>query len=95
MIFQRKVMIIRRYVIVPVSMLRDEDGDGINEVHVNTMEGIWSLLRQYIRTFRGVCKKYLHLYVNAFEFLHNLKWRISDGFLGLLTTILTPHESGT
>jgi transposase-like protein len=74
---------------------RDEDGDGINEVHVNTMEGIWSLLRQYIRTFRGVCKKYLHLYVNAFEFLHNLKRRISDGFLGLLTTILTPHESGT
>jgi hypothetical protein len=35
------------------------------------------------------------LYVNAFEFLHNLKRRISDGFLGLLTTILTPHESGT
>ena len=24
---------------------RDEDGDGFCEVHVNTMEGIWSLLR--------------------------------------------------
>ncbi len=74
---------------------RDDDGDGINEVHVNTMEGIWSLLRQYIRTFRGVCKKYLHFYVNAFEFLHNLKRRVNDGFFGLLRTILTPHESVT
>ena len=24
---------------------RDEDGDGFHEVHVNTMEGCWSLLR--------------------------------------------------
>jgi transposase len=24
---------------------RDEDGDGFHEVHVNTMEGFWSLLR--------------------------------------------------
>ncbi len=24
---------------------RDEDGDGFCEVHVNTMEGFWSLLR--------------------------------------------------
>jgi len=24
---------------------RDEDGDGFFEVHVNTMEGFWSLLR--------------------------------------------------
>jgi hypothetical protein len=23
----------------------DEDGDGFHEVHVNTMEGFWSLLR--------------------------------------------------
>jgi hypothetical protein len=24
---------------------RDEDGDGFCEVHVNTLEGLWSLLR--------------------------------------------------
>ena len=24
---------------------RDEDGDGFHEVHVNTIEGLWSLLR--------------------------------------------------
>ena len=26
---------------------RDEDGDGFCEVHVNTMEGFWSLLRSW------------------------------------------------
>lgn len=28
---------------------RDEDGDGFFEVHVNTMEGFWSLLRCWLR----------------------------------------------
>jgi transposase-like protein len=28
---------------------RDEDGDGFHEVHVNTMEGFWSLLRSWLR----------------------------------------------
>ena len=27
---------------------RDEDGDGFCEVHVNTMEGVWSLLRSWL-----------------------------------------------
>lgn len=49
----------------------DYDGDGINEVHCNTAEGIWSLLRQYIRQFRGVRKDNLKYYVNFFEFLYN------------------------
>jgi transposase-like protein len=29
---------------------RDEDGDGFYEVHVNTMEGFWSLLRSWLRS---------------------------------------------
>jgi transposase-like protein len=28
---------------------RDENGDGFHEVHVNTMEGFWSLLRSWLR----------------------------------------------
>jgi transposase-like protein len=28
---------------------RDDDGDGVCEVHVNTMEGFWSLLRSWLR----------------------------------------------
>ena len=34
---------------------RDEDGDGFHEVHVNTLEGFWSLLRSccvHIAAFR-------------------------------------------
>ena len=27
---------------------RDEDGDGFHEVHVNTIEGFWSLLRSWL-----------------------------------------------
>ena len=28
---------------------RDDDGDGFCEVHVNTIEGFWSLLRSWLR----------------------------------------------
>lgn len=33
---------------------RDDDGDGIREVHVNTIEGLWTSLRNFLRIFRGV-----------------------------------------
>jgi len=49
----------------------DRDGDGYNEVHCNTMESTWSWLRQMVRTYRGVSKVYLPLYVAQFEFLYN------------------------
>jgi len=35
---------------------RDEDGDGFCEVHVNTMEGFWSLLRSWLRP-RRACQR--------------------------------------
>lgn len=41
------------------------------EVHCNTMESVWSWLRQAIRTYRGVSKVYLPLYVAQFEFFYN------------------------
>jgi transposase len=34
---------------------RDEDGDGFCEIHVNTMEGTWSLLRSWLRPHRRSC----------------------------------------
>ncbi|MDH4136602.1 MAG: IS1595 family transposase [Anaerolineae bacterium] len=49
----------------------DLDGDGQCEVHCNTMECTWSWLRQMIRTYRGVSKVYLPLYIAQFEFLFN------------------------
>jgi len=40
-------------------------------VHVNTVEGLWSLLRDHLRIHRGISKLYLPLYVMRFEFLTN------------------------
>jgi transposase len=52
---------------------RDDDGDGIREVHVNTIEGLWTGLRNFLRPFRGVNKIYLQQYLAVHEWAHNLK----------------------
>jgi transposase-like protein len=54
---------------------RDEDGDGFCEVHVNTMEGFWSLLRSWLRPHRGVSQERLPIYVGFFQFVHNARRR--------------------
>jgi transposase-like protein len=54
---------------------RDPDGTC---VHCNTMEGIWSGLRNFLDHFRGISQRFLHLRVARYEFLHNhghLHWR--------------------
>src|SRR5262249_27476804 len=62
---------------------RDEDGDGVNEVHDNTLEGIWVGLRNYLRKFRGVNKAYLGRYVSVFLWAYNIK-TVTDDFLRVL-----------
>lgn len=62
---------------------RDDNGDGIREVHCNTLEGIWTGLRNFLRPFRGVHKKYLAIYVVMFEWSHNLK-QVTGNFLRAL-----------
>ena len=52
---------------------RDDDGDGIREVHCNSCEGMGAALRTYLRTFRGVHTYYLIEYVATFETLFNAK----------------------
>jgi len=54
---------------------RDDDGDGFHEVHVNTMEGIGSLLRSWLRPHRGISQAKLPLYLGFFEFVHNTRQR--------------------
>ena len=51
----------------------DLDGDGKYETHSNTQEGIWSLLRPWLRPYRGINKMYLPLYVASCEFFYNRK----------------------
>jgi transposase len=62
---------------------RDDDGDGVREVHCNTSEGIWTGLRNFLRTFRGVNKVYLNQYVKMFEWSYNIK-TVNDGYLQVL-----------
>ena len=54
---------------------RDDDGDGVCEVHVNTMESFWSLLRSWLRPHRGISQEKLLLYLGFFEFVHNVRKR--------------------
>jgi transposase-like protein len=50
----------------------DRDGDGYAEVHCNTAEGEWSLLRHSLRSHRGICKDFLHYYLKSFEYFQNM-----------------------
>jgi transposase len=52
---------------------RDDDGDGHREVHCNSCEGAGAALRTYLRAFRGVHKRSLHLYVATYEAMVNTK----------------------
>lgn len=68
---------------------RDEDGDGFYEVHVNTMEGVWSLLRSWLRPHRGISQAKLPLYLGLFEVVHNARKR-GKALLSTLLEILLP-----
>ena len=59
---------------------RDDDGDGVREVHCNTCEGTGAGLRTFLRPFHGVHKAYLHLYVATYEALVNAK-RVSPALI--------------
>jgi transposase len=52
---------------------RDDDGDGVREVHINTLEGIWTGVRNFLRIFRGVSKEYLGQYIGIFEWGYKIK----------------------
>ncbi len=54
---------------------RDEDGDGFCEVHVNPIEGFWSLLRSWLRPHRGISQDKLPLYLKFFQVVHNARRR--------------------
>ena len=63
----------------------DADADGIREVHTNTIEGIWTTVRNFLRPFRGVHKKFLAGYLAICEFRINRK-RITGEFISQLVT---------
>jgi hypothetical protein len=70
---------------------RDDDGDGIREVHTNTIEGLWTTVRNFLRPFRGVHKKYLKYSLALCEHQINRK-RISPAFIAGL---IAAHKTQT
>ena len=68
---------------------RDEDGDGFHEVHINTMEGFWSLLRSWLRPHRGISQEWLPLYLGFFEFVHNVRQRGKALLHSLIEVLVT------
>ena len=73
---------------------RDEDGDGFCEVHVNTMEGFWSLLCSWLRPHRGISQEKLPLYLGFFEFVHHVRKR-GKALLGSLIELLVAKDPGS
>lgn len=69
---------------------RDNDGDGFCEVHVNTIEGVWSLLRSWLRPHRGISQEKLPLYLGFFEFVHNVRKRGRTLLQSLVQTLVAP-----
>ncbi len=67
---------------------RDEDSDGFCEVHSNTIEGVWSLFRPWLRPHRGISQDKLPLYFSFFEFVHNARKRGKRLLSALLETLL-------
>jgi transposase-like protein len=72
---------------------RDDDGDGFCEVHVNTLEGFWSLLRSWLRPHRGISQEKLPLYLGFFEFLHNVRARGKSVLGALIGLLVTPPRN--
>ncbi len=63
------------------------DDDGIREIHVNTIEGLWRSVRNFLRPFRGVHKKHLSGYIAMCEFHLNLD-HVTPTFI---SNLVTPH----
>jgi transposase len=73
---------------------RDDDGDGFCEVHVNTMEGFWSLLRSWLRPHRGISQERLPFYLGFFEFVHNVRRRGKALLGSLIELLVAPRNPG-
>lgn len=69
---------------------RDEDGDGFHEVHTNTIEGFWSLLRSWLRPHRGISQEKLPIYLGFFEFVHNSRKRGKALLPSLIEILVAP-----
>jgi transposase-like protein len=86
----------RHHTVCPAAgeFARDDDGDGFCEVHVNTLEGFWSLLRSWLRPHRGISQERLPLYLGFFEFVPNVRRRGKALLGALIGLLVAPRNPG-
>ena len=68
---------------------RDDNGDGKCEVHTNTIEGLWSHMRSWLRPHRGISQENLPLYLAFFQFTFNERVRGKSLLPILMKTLLS------
>ena len=71
---------------------RDDDGDGFCEVHVNTMEGFWSLFRSPGRPHRGVSQEKAPAVPRVLEFVRTFRRRGKALLASLVGLLLGNHS---
>jgi hypothetical protein len=74
---------------------RDDDGDGLREVHVNTSAGLWTGVRHFLRNSRGVTKYPLRRYVAIFQWAYDVRGATVEFLRGLQGGDVSPlgrHE---
>ena len=74
---------------------RDDDRDGVRELHCHTCEGAGAALRTYLRAFRGVHKQSLHRYVATYEAMAKAKRVTSHLIRRMCVGARSPHTSYT
>lgn len=67
-----------------------KDPDGLHQIHSNTIEGIWTEWRNFIRPFKGLHKRYLPGYLAIFEWAFNIKHVTHDFLRALLIPDFSP-----
>ena len=55
---------------------------------MSTKEGVWSLLRRWLRPHRGISQEKPPLYLEFFEIAHNLRERGQALFESLIAVLL-------
>ena len=66
---------------------REDDGDGFCDVQVHTLEGIWSLLRSWLRPHRGIAQEKVPLSWGFVALVHTTSRR-GNALLGALLALL-------
>lgn len=61
-----------------------------DDAHINGIEGFWSYAKTWLYHYRGVPKRYFHLYLKEIEFRFNHR---DDELFPLLVELLVKHSS--